>query len=168
MTNPCLLKSEDLFRIFTTLPNTEPDYDKGNRTRRTLPTPKPMLDIMKDLEETTPEEKFLSARRILEGWNDKGISNSETSSNAAELHTLQTEIEKVYINKATESIRNEDIILNEDWETKLQLITENRIQGIERKCELENLNEKIPPKEKDSIIRDVKKRFLNLKEVRRY
>ena len=157
LTNPCLLKSEDLFRIFTTLPNTEPDYDKGNRTRRALPTPKPMLDIMKELEETTPEEKFLSARRILEGWNDKNISDAETSSKVAELHTLQTEIEKVYINKVTERIRNEDIMLDEDWETRLQLIAENKIQGIERKCALENLNEKIPPKEKDSIIRDVKK-----------
>ena len=71
--NPCILTSEDLFKIFSTLPESESHMDRGNRKRRPLPTPKPLLDIMKQLEESTPEEKFVSARRILEGWNDPSI-----------------------------------------------------------------------------------------------
>ena len=163
MTKPCMLKSEDLFRIFTTLPKPEPDYDRGNRTRRALPTPKPMLDIMKQLEETTPEEKFLSARRILEGWNDKGTSDAETTSKMAELNTLKTEIEKVYINKITERIKKKDIILEEDWETRLQLIAENKIKGIERKSALEQLNDNIQQNERESIIKEVKSEVLDTK-----
>ena len=164
MTKPCMLRSEDLFKIFTTLPKSEPDYDKGSRARRALPTPKPMLDIMKEMEETTPEEKFLSARRILERWNDKGTSDAETCSKAADLFTLQTEIEKVYIDKVTEKMKKKDIMLDEDWETRLQLIAEGRIQGIEKKCSLENLNEVIPPNEKESIIKEVKKEVLDSKK----
>ena len=78
--DPCVLSPEDLFKVFTTLPHTEEDFDRGNRKRRPLPTPKPILNIMKQLEDATPEEKFVSARRILAGWNDPSLQNEETKS----------------------------------------------------------------------------------------
>ena len=161
LTDPCMLNPEDLFKIFTTLPNTEEDHDRGNRTRRPLPTPKPMLNIMKELEETTPEEKFLSARRILEGWNDKSIP--EGNHKAAELNTLQVEIERVYINKISTKLKNKEVSLEEQWETKLQMISDGEIKGIEKKCHLENINQMIPLPEKEKIVKEVKKEVLESK-----
>merc|ERR1712192_131792 len=67
----CLLDPDTLFKIFTSLPEPEPDHDRGKRQRRKLPMPKPLNHILKDVESVTPEERFMAAKRILLGWNEK-------------------------------------------------------------------------------------------------
>ena len=52
---------------------------------------------MKQLGDATPEEKFVSARRILAGWNDPSLQNEETKSKITKLHHLETNIERAFI-----------------------------------------------------------------------
>ena len=117
LTDPCVLSHEDLFKIFTTLPQSETDFDTGNRRRRPLPNPKPLLNIMKSLEDSTPEEKFVSARRILNGWNDTTIEESQIMSSVVQepaepmtikkrLRALESEIENTYINELEKYINS--------------------------------------------------------------
>ena len=157
--NPCMLEPDQLFKIFTTLPETEPDYDRGNKKRRPLPMPKPIIDIMKELEETTPEEKFISARRILEGWNDKTLSE-ENKTKKADLNSIETEIEKAYIEKLATKAKNREVILEEEWAEKLEKIQNNEITEYEKVATLQELSLTIPKREQENIIHNVKKQVL--------
>ena len=157
--NPCMLEKEELFKIFTSLPETETDYDKGNKKRRPLPMPKPILNIMKELEDTTPEEKFISARRILEGWNDKTITE-ESKTKKTELNSLETEIEKAYIKELVSKAEKKELIIDEEWNEKLRQIEDKEIVGAEKVAVLQDLSLTLPNKELEKIIQKVKKEVL--------
>ena len=159
LTNPCMLEPDELFRIFTSLPETEPDHDRGNKKRRPLPMPKPIINIMKELEDTTPEEKFISARRILEGWNDKTLSE-ENEAKKMELNSIELEIEKEYIKELAYKAENKEVTLEEKWIEKLEKIQNNEITGLEKVAALNDISLSIPQKKQEEIVKNVKKQVL--------
>ena len=157
--DPCMLEPNELFKIFTTLPETEPDYDKGNKKRRPLPMPKPIMNIMKELEETTPEEKFISARRILEGWNDKTLSE-ENRAKKTDLNNIEIEIEKAYIEQLATKVGNKEVMIEEEWVEKLEKIQKSEITGPEKVAILQDLSNIVPNNQQEQIIKIVKKEVL--------
>ena len=155
-----MLEPNELFKIFTTLPETEPDYDKGNKKRRPLPMPKPMINIMKELEDTTPEEKFISARRILEGWNDKTLSE-ENKAKKTDLNSIEMEIEKTYIEELATKVKNKEVVIEEEWIEKLRKIQNNETVGPEKVAVLQELSHTVPKNKQEQIITIVKKQGLS-------
>ena len=157
--NPCVLTSEDLFKIFSTLPESESHMDRGNRKRRPLPTPKPLLNIMKQLEESTPEEKFVSARRILEGWNDPSIGITKcnmTQINGASLTNRWKEMEKQMENKyISEQYKymktNTKTEEGKQLSHKLDLILKGNLNNEEKMSTIKRANELIPSNMIDNI-----------------
>ena len=162
--NPCVISSEDLFKVFTTLPQTEEDFDRGNRKRRPLPTPKPILNIMKQLEEATPEEKFVSARRILAGWNDPSLQDEHNKTKVMRLHNLEINIENEYIEKVKNRLDKNMLTVDEEWKTKLNLIA--RATQEEKVEILKNLDDIIPEKQKRGIKDEIKEKWLTSEETK--
>ena len=90
----CLLDPDTLFRIFSSLPEPEPDHDRGKRQRRKLPMPKPLNHILKDIDSVTPEERFMAAKRVLLGWNDKP-EEIQALINTVDITTVKTDFLKL-------------------------------------------------------------------------
>ena len=109
----CLLDPDTLFRIFSSLPEPEPDHDSGNRHRRKLPMPKPLNLILKDIESITPEERFMSAKRVLLGWNDKPeeiksiINTMDIKTVRKEFLTLQNTVDCTYLESLTDELKSQ-------------------------------------------------------------
>ena len=164
--DPCVLSPEDLFKIFTTLPQTEEDFDRGNRKRRPLPTPKPILNIMKQLGDATPEEKFVSARRILAGWNDQSLQNEETKRKITRLNHLEMNIEKAFIDNVQDKLEKNQITVDENLKERLDNISMETITPMEKVRTLQELNDVIPEKQKKEIKKEIKEQWLSTDETK--
>ena len=158
---PCILSPDDLFKIFTTLPQSEPDFDTGNMKRRPLPTPKPLLNIMKQLEETTPEEKFVSARRILAGWNDSTLESESTDCNRIHLYNttlietvsnLSQEIENEYIKLLHKYVKqNKTTEYGDLLDTQLEQIISGETNNENKLKTIHEINNLLPTQVKDGM-----------------
>ncbi len=69
---PTVLSEHTLYIYFST-PLTPKEDDIYPRYKNKVPTPKPVKDLFKMFLDCTPEERYLSAIRVLQGWNDKSI-----------------------------------------------------------------------------------------------
>jgi hypothetical protein len=154
LTDPCILSSDDLFTIFSSLPESEPDFDRGNTKRRPLPTPKPIINIMKQMGEATPEEKFVSARRIIAGWNDKSINENKTIKN--NFNNVEKEVETEYIKQLKGKVHCNEVTLEKGWREQLKGI-ENNSNKIRI---LEDINMRINDKNKTEIKSRIEERVL--------
>ena len=158
---PCILSADDLFKIFTTLPQPEPDFDTGNKKRRPLPTPKPLLNIMKNLEEATPEEKFVSARRILAGWNDSTLDSESTDCNMIHIYSatlietfanLEHEIENEYIQLLHKYIKqNKTTEYGDSLDKQLEQIISGETNNEEKMKTLKEINSLLPIQVKNGM-----------------
>jgi hypothetical protein len=72
LTKPCVLTEGDLYFYFST-PIPPEDMDCHPRIKNKIATPKPIKDLYKMFLKCTPEQKYYSALRLLQGWNDKNI-----------------------------------------------------------------------------------------------
>jgi dUTP pyrophosphatase len=72
LTEPCVLDEAALYSYFTNSLNSE-NSDEYPRNKPKISTPKPIKNLYKLFEECTPEEKYYSAIRLLQGWNDPSI-----------------------------------------------------------------------------------------------
>jgi hypothetical protein len=63
---------ETLYAYFSNTLNSE-DSDSFSRNRAKVSTPKPIKNLYKLFEKCTPKEKYYSAIRLLQGWNDPAI-----------------------------------------------------------------------------------------------
>lgn len=127
--NPCILDQESLFEIFISLPQSEPDFDTGNKKRRSLPTPKPLLNILKQVDKATPEEKFISARRVLEGWNHGTLTNNDniiTNTLTTQFEKLENSVETEYLTLALRYIEEE---VKTDFGAFLTMKIKQRLDG---------------------------------------
>ena len=82
LTEPFVLSEEALYRYFS-LPLNPEKSDKFPRKKSKISTPKPISNLYKLFQDCTPEEKYLSALRLLKGWDDpsgKGKLTSEVNS----------------------------------------------------------------------------------------
>jgi len=72
LTEPFIVDEGTLYAYFSNTLNSE-DSDTFNRNRAKVSTPKPIKNLYKLFEKCTPEEKYYSAIRLLQGWNDPAI-----------------------------------------------------------------------------------------------
>ena len=52
--------------------------------------PKPLNHILKDIDSVTPEERFMAAKRVLLGWNDKP-EEIQALINTVDITTVKTD-----------------------------------------------------------------------------
>src|SRR5450830_1021872 len=69
LTEPFLATEEALYQFFA-LPLHSEESDIYDRKRNKISTPKPVSSLYKLFKDCTPEEKYLSAIRLLKGWDD--------------------------------------------------------------------------------------------------
>jgi hypothetical protein len=62
--------------------------DTYPRKRNKIATPKPIKSLYKIFSDCTPEQKYLSALRLLQGWNDLAISAENESKDSLELNAV--------------------------------------------------------------------------------
>ena len=85
LTTPCVLSESALYEYFATPLHSE-FSDNTPRKRTKISTPKPISSLYKLFRDCTPEEKYYSAIRLLQGWNDPSLTeasfdNPELNSN---------------------------------------------------------------------------------------
>jgi hypothetical protein len=85
--NPCMLEEAALYQSFAQPLQTEA-LDIYPRKRHKIATPKPIKPLYKIFSDCTPEQKYLSALRLLQGWNDSAISADNESKASLELNAL--------------------------------------------------------------------------------
>ena len=84
--DPFVLDEDALYQYFAQPLHGE-ESDNYPRRKSKISTPKPIKSLYKLFQDCTPEQKYLSALRLLQGWDDKSIhensaSKSELQSNA--------------------------------------------------------------------------------------
>jgi hypothetical protein len=85
--NPCGLEEAALYQYFAQPLQTEAE-DIYPRKRNKIDTPKPIKSLYKIFSDCTPEQKYLSALCLLQGWNDTAASAENESKASLELSTL--------------------------------------------------------------------------------
>ena len=82
LTEPFLATESALYQYFA-LPLIPEVDDKYPRRKPKVSTPKPISNLYKFFKDCTPEEKYLSALRLLQGWNDSSLrDDNSTESNS--------------------------------------------------------------------------------------
>src|SRR5450830_1141691 len=76
LTEPFLATEEALYQFFA-LPLHSEESDMYSRKRSKISTPKPVSSLYKLFKDCTPEEKYLSAIRLLQGWDDPQLSGDQ-------------------------------------------------------------------------------------------
>ncbi len=74
--------------------NLLPDED---RNRAKISTPKPIKNLYKLFEKCTPEEKYYSAIRLLQGWNDPTIKPTVKLNSMTSVEDNETEEDPIDI-----------------------------------------------------------------------
>jgi hypothetical protein len=82
-----VLEEATLYQYFAQLLQTEAS-DIFPRKRSKIATPKPIKSLYKIFSDCTPEQKYLSALRLLQGWNNSAISAENESKASLELNAL--------------------------------------------------------------------------------
>jgi len=82
ITDPFFADENALYQFFSQ-PLQPENADQFPRNKPKIATPKPIKNLYKLFETCTPEEKYFSALRLLQGWNDKTISKRTASLNSA-------------------------------------------------------------------------------------
>ena len=84
LTNPCVLTESELYFYFSS-PIPPENMDAHPRIKLKIATPKPIKNLYKMFSKCTPEQKYYSAIRLLQGWNDANIMQTGGS----QLNTLE-------------------------------------------------------------------------------
>ena len=79
LTEPFVATESALYQYFT-LPLNSESADEYPRKKAKISTPKPVSSLYKLFQNCTPEEKYLSAIRLLQGWDDPSLADSESNS----------------------------------------------------------------------------------------
>jgi len=77
LTEPFVASESALYQYFALPLITEVD-DKYPRRKPKVSTPKPISNLYKLFKDCTPEEKYLSALRMLQGWNDSSLRDEDS------------------------------------------------------------------------------------------
>jgi dUTPase len=75
LTEPLIVDEGTLYAYFTNTLNSK-DSDIHPRDEPRISTPTPIINLYRLFEECTPEEKYHSAIRLLQGWNDPTIKTA--------------------------------------------------------------------------------------------
>ncbi len=74
LTDPTLWSENELFLYFST-PLTPEELDDHPKIKNKIQTPRPIRSLYKLFKNCTPEQKYYSALRLLQGWNDPTLQN---------------------------------------------------------------------------------------------
>ena len=171
-TETCKLTHEELLKIFTTLPLNDPDSYTENKSSKQFSQPKSLSNIMKSLEDTTPEEKFVNARIVLNDKNDKKIEDNKVEYNVMHmdkepvtmrkrLQTLESVVEDTYIEELGNFIKEngyESILLS-----KLEEITGCKSEPLLKMEKIYTMNTYITEETKNSIKSKMSKKIFKSK-----
>jgi dUTPase len=78
LTEPFVASESALYQYFA-LPLIPEESDKYPRKKPKVSTPKPISNLYKLFKDCTPEEKYLSALRLLQGWNDSSLRDENST-----------------------------------------------------------------------------------------
>ena len=117
LTEPFLATEDALYQFFSS-PLSSESSDSYPRRKPKVSTPRPISSLYKMFQSCTPEEKYLSAIRLLKGWDDPDLRNkSSPELNSSEaLYDLTEEeissLERSVLNsfQLTEPIRHEQYL----------------------------------------------------------
>ncbi len=98
------MDEETLYAYFSNTLNSE-DSDSFSRNRARISTPKPIKNLYKLFEKCTPEEKYYSAIRLLQGWNDPAIKPT------VKLNSMTSEDTNEEIDDPIDLLEQNDILL---------------------------------------------------------
>ena len=87
LTDPCVLDEAVLYQYFSQ-PLRPETGDEHPRKRAKISTPKPIKSLYKIFQDCTPEERYMSALRLLQGWDDPPLEESSSESEL-ELNALK-------------------------------------------------------------------------------
>jgi dUTPase len=104
LTEPFVVDAETLYAYFSNTLNSE-DSDSFSRNRAKISTPKPIKNLYKLFEKCTPEEKYYSAIRLLQGWNDPAIKPT------VKLNSITSEDTNEVIDDPIDLLEQNDILL---------------------------------------------------------
>ncbi len=79
LTEPFIATESALYQYFT-LPLNSESADEYPRKKAKISTPKPVSSLYKLFQDCTPEEKYLSAIRLLQRWDDPSLADSKSNS----------------------------------------------------------------------------------------
>ncbi len=79
LTDPFQATESVLYQYFS-LPLSPESEDEYPRKKAKISTPKPVSSLYKLFQDCTPEEKYLFAIRLLQGWDDPSLTGSESNS----------------------------------------------------------------------------------------
>ena len=88
LSDPFVLDEAALYQYFAQ-PLKPEKSDEFSRNKSRISTPKPIKSLYKIFQDCTPEEKYLSALRLLQGWDDRSIPDSDLESNALEVIAIK-------------------------------------------------------------------------------
>lgn len=100
LTDPCILDEHSLYIFFSSPLNPETS-DTYPRNKTKISTPLPIKNLYKLFQDHTPEEKYYSALRLLQGWNDPSLINhpqnnqsTDSDLNSSTLNPQKTILDK--------------------------------------------------------------------------
>ena len=106
LTDPFILNEDALYKYFSQ-PLKSESSDNYPRKRTKISTPKPIKSLYKLFQDCTPEQKYLSALRLLQGWDDKtlheDVDKKELEINALLYRPLRQKIKFYLKNFVNES-----------------------------------------------------------------
>jgi dUTPase len=155
LTEPFVVDEATLYAYFTNTLNSE-QSDVHPRNKQKISTPKPIKKLYKLFEDCTPEEKYYSAIRLLQGWNDPTIKpavklnattlneNSDLTDKALAL--LETNSQPIFLQHCEQ-------VINEVMNSTFQHLDPNQRERLKntldensRKLFKQNLRDKLKSK----------------------
>jgi hypothetical protein len=125
LTEPFEVDEETLYAYFSNTLNSE-DSDSFSRNRAKISTPKPIKNLYKLFEKCTPEEKYYSAIRLLQGWNDPAIKPT------VKLNSMTTEDTNEVIDDPIALLEQNDILLfRQDCEQVIKETMESHYKNLD-------------------------------------
>ena len=96
LTDPCVLSENELYVYFSS-PCLPEKSDKFSREKNKIQTPRPIKSLYKLFSDCTPEQKYYSALRLLQGWNDENLSEKDDNlANASILDAVSSTDKKAF------------------------------------------------------------------------
>ena len=111
LTEPFLVTESALYQYFT-LPLGSESEDQYPRRRNKISTPKPISSLYKLFKDCTPEEKYLSALRLLQGWDDPSLADSEANSIQLTEHSSDQEMDRAALHALDNMQKNRQDIFD--------------------------------------------------------
>ena len=92
LTDPFVATESVLYQYFT-LPVSPESGDQYPRKKTKISTPKPVSSLYKLFKDCTPEQKYLSAIRLLQGWDDPSLSGVESKAGQKDVNSLTVTVD---------------------------------------------------------------------------